>query len=285
MDRIRRIAHRGASDVAPENTLAAVRSALVRDCDLVEIDVQRSRDGALVVLHDASLVRTTDVRTVFPGRAPWRVADFTWRELQELDAGSWFSGSFAGERIPSLREVVDLLHGSRSGLLLEVKNPLLHPGLARDVAAELGSLATTRAEARHGRLVVQSFDEASVRTFHDLLPTVPVGLLGSPSATALGRIAGWATHVNPSHRRLDQRYVDEVHRHGLQCLPWTVDRRAALRRVVRLGVDGVITNRLDALADVVDRQQALAVPESRHAPPARNPGPARDRGVLTLRRR
>jgi glycerophosphoryl diester phosphodiesterase len=82
------IAHRGASAEAPENTLAAVRRAVELGADAVELDVQRSRDGALNVMHDTTLERTTSVRQAFPGRAPWRVADFNLDEIRRLDAGS-----------------------------------------------------------------------------------------------------------------------------------------------------------------------------------------------------
>ena len=81
------VAHRGASVEAPENTLAAVRRAIARDADAVEVDVQRTRDGGLVMLHDTSLARTTDARRVFPRRSPWLVSDFTLDEVQQLDAG------------------------------------------------------------------------------------------------------------------------------------------------------------------------------------------------------
>lgn len=101
------IAHRGASGYVPENTLAAVRPGVEQGADLVEIDVQRSADGALVVMHDTTLARTTDVEEVFPDRAPWDVGDFTLAELRLLDAGSWFGHEFAGEPVPTLEQVLD----------------------------------------------------------------------------------------------------------------------------------------------------------------------------------
>src|SRR5689334_10492901 len=90
------VAHRGASDVAPENTLPAVRRAVAAGADLVEVDLRRARDGALVVLHDATLARTTDAARRLPGRAPWRVEDLTLAEVRLLDAGSWKDPRFAG---------------------------------------------------------------------------------------------------------------------------------------------------------------------------------------------
>jgi glycerophosphoryl diester phosphodiesterase len=94
------IAHRGSSGAAPENTIAAVRLSLAQGADVVENDIQRTSDGELVILHDASLARTTDVEQVFPGRASYDVVHFTLAEVKRLDAGSWFAPQFAGERIP-----------------------------------------------------------------------------------------------------------------------------------------------------------------------------------------
>lgn len=243
------IAHRGASSEAPENTLAAVRRAVVVGADLVELDVQRSADGALVLMHDATLARTTDAPRVFPRRAPWRVADFTLAELRRLDAGSWKSVEYAGERVPTLREVIDLLRLSRSGLLLEVKSPQLYPGIVDDVVAELQDVpGFVEAAVGQGRLVVQSFDYVAMKAHKTRLPAVPVGLLGAPAREHLPVLGSWADQVNPSHLAVSRAYVQAVRQSGLTCLGWTVDSAYAMRRALRLGFDGVITNRPSALA-------------------------------------
>ncbi|WP_307797725.1 glycerophosphodiester phosphodiesterase family protein, partial [Streptomyces laculatispora] len=96
------ISHRGASAYAPENTLAAVDKAAELGFDWVENDIQFTRDGVLVVIHDTDLKRTTDAEEVFPGRAPWAVKDFTAAEIARLDAGSWFGARYAGTRVPTL---------------------------------------------------------------------------------------------------------------------------------------------------------------------------------------
>ena len=101
------IAHRGASAYAPENTLAAIDKAADLGFRWVENDVQRTKDGQLVVVHDDSLNRTTDVEEVFPDRAPWKVKDFTAAEIARLDAGSWFSPRFAGARVPTLKQYMN----------------------------------------------------------------------------------------------------------------------------------------------------------------------------------
>ena len=248
------VAHRGASAEAPENTLAAVRRAVARGADLVEVDVQRTKDGALVVLHDTTLVRTTDVRRVFPRRSPWLVQDFTLEQLRRLDAGCWWSLHFAGERIPTLQEVVETTRHSGTGLLVEVKNPALHPGLAGDVAAALRAIPGYLDEvAGTDRLVVQSFDAEAMQEHTRLEPSVPVGLLGTPSTADLGAIATWADQVNPAHWSVGPAFVETVHRHGMRCQLWTVNRSMQLRRAIALGVDGIITNHPHVLRPLLDQ--------------------------------
>ncbi len=233
------VAHRGASAYAPENTLAALRKAIARDADVVEFDVRSTRDGALVLLHDATLDRTTDVRRVFPGRSPWRVADFTYADLTRLDAGSWKSQEYAGERIPTLTEALEVLALGRMGALVELKAPATSPGMTAAVAAVV--------HASSARSTVQSFDHMTMRKLKRAAPDVSVGLLGSPARSLLPGLAEWADQVNPHHRRVDRAYVDAVHASGMQCFAWTTDRASAMRRLARLGVDGVITNRPDLL--------------------------------------
>ena len=150
------IAHRGASSEAPENTLAAVRRAVQLGADMVEVDVQRTHDGVLVLMHDATLTRTTDAALVFPDRAPWSVADFSYADLRRLDAGGWMSSRYAGEPVPTLLDVLRLLQGTRTGLLLEVKMPELHPGIAADVVSTLHAVPGVLDRGlSEGRLVVQ----------------------------------------------------------------------------------------------------------------------------------
>ena len=261
--RVLNVAHRGASDAAPENTLAAVRAAVAVGAHLVELDVQRSSDGALMVIHDATLARTTDAARVFPRRAPWRVGDFTHDELKRLDAGGWMSPAFRGETIPTLGEVIAALQRESTGLLLEVKGPERHPGIVRHVASALREQAGyLDAAVASRRLVVQSFGFAAMKEHKTLEPSVPVGLLGTPERVNLPALASWADQVNPSHLAVDGAYVDEVHRLGMECLVWTVNRGPAMRRVLRLGVDGVITNRPRRLGQLLadgprDRHGAL----------------------------
>ncbi|TLP57089.1 glycerophosphodiester phosphodiesterase [Microbispora triticiradicis] len=239
------VAHRGASAYAPENTVAAFRLARDQGADMFELDVQETADHHLVLMHDTTLSRTTDVEKVFPGRSPWRVGDLTLAEIRGLDAGSWFSRKYAGERVPTLGETLREMRGSGLGLLLEIKEPRLYPGVEARVAEEIG-----RDTGWRGRIVVQSFDWESMRRFHRLVPGVPIGLLGTPPVADLPRLAAFADQINPPYAGVTAGYVRRVHRLGMKVLTWTVDAPAAVRRLTGAGVDGVITNRPDVVREV-----------------------------------
>lgn len=218
------IAHRGDSGAAPENTLLAVAQALDLGADGVEIDVRRTADGALVLLHDAGPRRTTDGARVFPARAADPVEAFTLAELRRLDAGD-------GERVPLFAEVLDLVSG-RARLLVEVKDPARYPGVEHAVAAAVAPV---------DGVVVQSFEHAPMRA---IAGSVPVGLLTEdrPSPAFLRGAAGFAAQVNPWHAAVDAAFVAAVHDLGMATSVWTVDGAADVRRLAAAGVDAVITD-------------------------------------------
>ncbi|MGH3392479.1 MAG: glycerophosphodiester phosphodiesterase [Actinomadura sp.] len=246
------IAHRGASAYAPENTVAAFTAAADRRADMFEFDVQETRDHRLVLMHDTTLSRTTDAEQVFPGRAPWRVADFTLAEIRRLDAGSWLDARFRGEPVPTLEEALHAMHGSGLGALLEVKAPERYPGIERRIAEALcRDPYWLISDTWRSRLIVQGFDWDSMHRFHTLVPSVPIGLLGTPSPERLPELAAFADEINPTHEDVSGEYVDRVHKLGMKISAWTLDDPAAMRRVIADGVDGVITNRPDVLAELL----------------------------------
>ncbi|MFH9662671.1 glycerophosphodiester phosphodiesterase [Streptomyces sp. NPDC017248] len=251
------IAHRGASAYAPENTLAAIDKAAELGFSWVENDVQRTKDGELVVLHDDSLERTTDVEDVYPGRAPWKVRDFTAAEIARLDAGSWFSPAYAGARVPTLEQYMRRIEHDHEKLLLEIKSPELYPGIEQQTLKLLGNEGWLDGRHRE-RLVVQSFSADSVRTVHELKPAVTTAYLGAPDTAQLPRFAGFADLVNPSQGSLTREYVSAVHAlHGPHGRPlgvfvWTVDDASAARRVAAYGVDGIITNKPDVVRTALE---------------------------------
>ena len=247
------IAHRGSSGAAPENTLAAVELALRQGADVVENDIQRTADGALVIVHDTTLARTTDVETVFPDRAPWDVRDFTLAEIKQLDAGSWFAPEFTGQRVPTLAEWAHAV-GRHAGMLLEVKTPELYPGIEVDVDRELRTLPEFTYALRHGRVMMQSFNHEWLRAYDALAVDVPVGLLfagGPPSEAKLADAAIWAQAANPALGDMTQDTVTMIHRYGLKTYTWTVNGGQDMRRAINWGVDGVITNYPQVLRNIL----------------------------------
>jgi glycerophosphoryl diester phosphodiesterase len=252
------VAHRGASGYAPENTLPAVDRAAAMGFDWVENDVQRTKDGGLVVIHDDTLARTTDVEQVYPDRAPWRVGDFTVREIARLDAGSWFDRRYTGTRVPTLRQYLDRVTLRHQKLVLEIKNPELYPGITRQTLNTLADRGWLDADHVRRRLVVQSFDADTVRTVHELRPAVRTAYLGTPRVADLPRYAGFTDGVNGAHPTLSAAYVSLAHTlrgpHGrpLRVMAWTVNDAETARRVAGYDVDGIITN----VPDVVWRAVA-----------------------------
>ncbi|MFI1399789.1 glycerophosphodiester phosphodiesterase [Streptomyces sp. NPDC020681] len=252
------IAHRGASAYAPENTLAAVDLAADMGFAWVENDVQRTKDGELVVIHDDSLTRTTDVEQRFPGRAPWKVKDFTAAEIATLDAGSWFGAKWAGARVPTLEEYLNRVDENGQKLLLEIKKPELYPGIEKDTLRVLGEEGWLDAGHVSCRLVIQSFGAASVKAVHQQRPDITTGFLGSPAVADLPSYAAYTDQINPTYGTLTAGYVAAVHRlkgvHGkpLQVSTWTVNTAADAARVAGYGVDGIITNNPDVVRDAVE---------------------------------
>jgi glycerophosphoryl diester phosphodiesterase len=240
------VGHRGASAYAPENTIASFREAADRGADFFELDVQQTRDRRLVIMHDSTLTRTTDAAAVYPGRSPWRVRDFTLRQIRRLDAGSWFAPRFRHEHVPTLRDTLRAMDSSGLRMLLELKNPT--PALSRLVAAQL---LREPSWLRPGRLIVQSFDWRSVRTFHRLLPSVATAILGAPTVRQLPAVSRYACYVNPRFTSVTAAYVRRLHARHLRVFAWVVDDPPTMRRMIADRVDGIISNRPGVLRTVI----------------------------------
>ena len=248
------VAHRGSSGAAPENTLAAIKLALDHRSDTVENDIQRTSDGELVIMHDVTLTRTTDVEEVFPDRAPWNVGDFTLAEIKRLDAGSWFAPEFAGQRVPTLEQWVKAV-GRRAGMLLEPKSPELYPGIEQDLDKELRSPARLQpgAARRQGRrAVVQPRVAARVRRPRSRR-TRRAALRQQPTDADIAAAATWADQVNPALGVIDEATVDAIHAADMETHVWTVNAGQDMRRAINWDVDGIITNYPQVLRDILRR--------------------------------
>lgn len=238
------IAHRGASNIAPENTLRAIRTAVRAGSDVVEVDVRLTADDVPVLMHDTSLARTTDAAQRFPDQQPWRVGDFNLRDLRTLDAGAWKHDRFAGERVPTLRQALAAVEG-RAALLIELKDPRRHPGMEALVAQHItrDGTATGEPDPRHD-VLLQSFDYLSVARFAALQPDVPTAVLttGRPTTAQLDVYARWADAVAPPHTSVDRRLIDAVQSRGMGITPYTVNDRRTMRRLITWGVDGLVSD-------------------------------------------
>ena len=269
------VAHRGASAYAPEHTLAAYRLALEQGADFVEQDLAVTRDGVLICLHDPTLERTTDVEAVFPerarqadGRSRWHAADFTLDEIKRLDAGSWFDARFAGERVPTFQEAIDLVRG-KAGLFPELKAPAFYRergvDMARLVAAQLARNGLDRKGADAATpIILQSFDREALEALAATLPSLDRTFLLEPggagrwtSDAGLRAIAAFASGVGPSKALIeaDATLVPRARAAGLTVIPYTFrasapGRFASVRDEMAhfldvAGVDGLFTDNPD----------------------------------------
>lgn len=240
-----RIAHRGASGegLAPENTLAAFEMAIQIGVDAVEVDVHATRDNRVIVIHDATLDRTTDRFGV--------IRDLTYDEIKEADAGSWFGAEFKGERVPELEEVLDLAR-HRALLLIEIKADFL----AEKV------LQTVVEKDAVSQVVVQSFNQQTIRRIKLLEPSIPTALLMGNLPTTPSRVrarrmvrdvlAIGANSVGLWHNVVTPALLEEMRRRALSVWTWTVDEEIAMRDLVQMGIQGIITNYPDRLNSVLD---------------------------------
>lgn len=241
------IGHRGASAVAPENTMAAFREALAVGADGIEFDVRLTRDGVPVVIHDNTLRRT--------GGLPHRVVDLTSAEINKIDVGSWFAqkkgfppGTFANETVPSLAELFTLFQSNNSTLYLEMKCD--SPSEQRPLAE-----ACVRAIAEHSlkeRVIVECFQLPALKILREIDPDIKTVALFEPSFTNPSvlsdqRIIDQALAVGAAalalhHRLARESLVQKAKAAGLHVAVWTVDDPAWIERAHAIGIDALITN-------------------------------------------
>ncbi len=236
------IAHRGASGHAPENTLAAFRLAVEMGARFIETDLQLTRDARIVAMHDATVDRTTS------GRG--RVSKMTLAELRGLDAGAWFLSddgrSFKGERVPTLDEILQFAREADVAFYMELKPTQmwgLEPALAGALKAS-GDLA---------RAVVISFDGAVLATVRQAEPLLMTGLLiERPIPETVDKaIAIGARQILSKAEGVTLELVRAAQEKGLAVVVWTVNEHAKMRELIAAGVDGIITDYPDRLAEVL----------------------------------
>jgi glycerophosphoryl diester phosphodiesterase len=229
------IAHRGASGTFPENTLSAFRAAIDATANMCELDVQLSRDGAVVVIHDETVERTTN------GKG--EVSELTLDELKRLDAGARFhGGAHKGERIPTLDEVFAVTAG-RCGLNIELKAG----GLEHQVA----QIMTAR-NAFKGS-IVSSFEWEYLKKIQQLHFNIRFALLADdkPVDLLMNAVAMRAYAINPRWDMVTADLCKAAHERNLMVYTWTVDADARMRALIECGVDGIMTNFPERLRTVL----------------------------------
>lgn len=236
------VAHRGASGTAPENTLAAFQQALDIGVGALEMDVHLSRDGEVVVIHDATVDRTTN--------GTGNVSDLTLSQLKKLDAGSRFAPQFAGEGIPTLQEVLDLAQGSVI-IEIELKTTTPWPTPLERKVAEL--------VVRNGledKVIIQSFNPLALFYMRRINSNIATALLYH-ERLPLPLRQRWLVPLarpqvmHPSASMATEEHVRKMQRRGHPVVVWTVDDPAEMETMIERNVDGIMTNRPDVLKEVL----------------------------------
>ena len=231
------IAHRGLSGLFPENTLLAFREALKFEVDGIETDARRTRDGAIVCLHDETLDRTTNMRG--------KLSEFSLEEVRRADAGR-------GERIPTLWEALTAL-GGRAILCIEIKEP--------GIEAQVVGIIRRHPTMRH-KCIIGSFHPEAIRRAKELAPEIPTQLIMSAHRPLEGRealeailkaIKAGANSLSIHFSGISADLLREAHLRGLSVWTWTVNDPERMRELAEMGVDGIATDRADLAASALGR--------------------------------
>ena len=229
------VAHRGASGRghSPENTLPAFKEAIYIGVDCVECDVHCTKDGQIVVMHDATLDRTTNSKG--------NIADMTLEEIKKADAGSWFSSEFAETRIPTLGELLEITKGKVINVV-EIKAE----NITEKVISEV-----EKAKAIND-VILQSFSLQTVKAIQGLNPKIPRALLigGQLPINKMSGIMSLiqqtlevgATTLNVTSRIVSRKLINEVHKRAMGIWVWTVDDEVEMKKLIKMGIDGITSN-------------------------------------------
>ncbi|MCA0172226.1 glycerophosphodiester phosphodiesterase [Bacillus sp. RAR_GA_16] len=250
------VAHRGASGHAPEHTIPSYKLGEQMKGDYIEVDLQMTKDGKLIAMHDETVDRTTN--------GTGRVKDYTLEEIKELDAGSWFNEkypekanpAYEGIQVPTLEEVIQTF-GTGARYYIETKSPDVYPGMEEELLRILNKYNLTGVNERSSKVLIQSFSQESLVKMHNLNPNLPLIQLISYKKPAtisedeLQELSKYAVGVGMSASKIDQTYVQNVRNAGLLIHPYTVNDKEDMRRLLDWGVSGMFTNYPDLLNDVL----------------------------------
>lgn len=244
------VSHRGASGHAPEHTILSYKMGEKMQGDYIEIDLQMTKDGHLIAMHDEKVDRTTD--------GTGYVKDMTLTEIKELDAGSWFNEAYPeyakkqyeGLEVPTLEEVFERL-GKNNNYYIETKSPDIYPGMEKELLRLIDKYNINK-----DTLLVQSFSPDSLKIMHELDPTVKLVQLISYRSYAtitdeqIAQVKEYAMGVGPNHTYLNEEYIQKVVNSGLEIHPYTVNNKERMEQLIEWGVTGMFTNYPDRLHEV-----------------------------------
>ncbi len=243
-DNVEIIAHRGAAGARPENTLAAVRKAIEDQADWVEIDVQETADGEVVVIHDSDFMKLSGVDL--------KIWDATMADLAEIDVGSWFDPVYASERTPTLAEVLEATR-DRAKLIIELKY------YGHDVDLEARTAAIVGAADMAGQVAIMSLKYSAVQKIRALRPELRAGVL---AATAIGDLTGLeGDFIAVNAVRAGPRLVADTDTAGKDLYVWTVNEPLDMSAMISMGVDGIITDEPALLREVLDVRASMSTPQ------------------------
>jgi glycerophosphoryl diester phosphodiesterase len=240
------IAHRGASAYYPENTLAAFEGAIKLGADMVELDVQLSRDGEVVVFHDEKINRCTDSRGV--------VSSLSLVELKRLDAGGWFDKKFKGEKIPTLKEVLNICR-DKIAVNIEIKTEAVTDKVAGGIEEKCLKIVEQSSMKNH--IIFSSFDPRAIKHLREINHSAAVAVLFEKKyydKKLPAKIVSLfdADCFNCSHKELKAKWLENLKENNISVNVYTVDDEKNQRRLLKAGVEGIFTNKPDILKKTAD---------------------------------
>jgi len=248
---IKNIAHRGASAYAPEHTIAAYKLGQQLKGDYIEIDLQMTKDGHLLAMHDETVNRTTNGKGL--------VKEHTLEEMKQLNVGSFFNEKypnlakkeFENAKVPKLKEIIEM-SGHNANYYIKTKSPDEYPGMEEKL------LEIIKYYQISDKVIIQSFSEESLQKIHSLHANIPlVQLLSYQKSVQLNEleIEKYKTYcigLGMNYKYIDSAYVKKIKKHGLEVHPFTVDNEKDMKKLLSWGVDGMFTNYPDRLHSILD---------------------------------
>ncbi|KKI54613.1 MAG: glycerophosphodiester phosphodiesterase [Staphylococcus equorum] len=228
------VAHRGIATYFPENTMIAFKAALISDIDILEIDIHRTLDNQLVVIHDDSIDRTSN--------GSGKIKDMTLAALQQFDYGITKDNKFEGETLPTLDEVIKLIQDYPQKLLIELKQPQNYPEIENELIDALNAWNLPK-----NKVIIQSFNQKSMKTIFDMNEGYELGVLISKKKywyklPPFKSIAAYANYVNPNYALVTEKFLKSAHQYRLSVMPYTVNEHEQAKSLQKLGVDGLISD-------------------------------------------